>query len=90
MLLLLLINAKEEIKLLFILCPSNLGKFLWKSLEKRALLNPLKIDVSAPGCFAVQGLFVPVSSLAFLRMGRVADCFWVSSLHYSESLRCWL
>lgn len=46
-----------------------------KSLEDRALVNPLRIDVSAPGCFAVQALFVLVSSLAFLRMGKMGDWF---------------
>lgn len=79
MLLLLLINAMEEIKLLFILYPSNLGKFLLKSLEERALLNPLKIGVSAPACFAVQALFVLVSSLAFLRMGRFWGTLFIAS-----------
>lgn len=78
MLLLLLINAKEEIKLLFVLYPSNMRKFLLKSLEERALLNPLKIGVSTPGCFAVQALFVLGPSLAVLRVGKMGGWFWDS------------
>lgn len=74
-LLLLLINAKEEIKLLFILYPSSLGKFLLKSQEERALLNPLKIGVSAPGSSVFRALFVLGSSLAALQMGEMVDYY---------------
>lgn len=89
MLLLLLINARKEIKLLFILYPSNLGKFLFKSLEERALLNPLKIGASAPGRSVIRALFVLGSSLAALQMGEMVG-FSASILHYSELLWCWL
>lgn len=74
-LLLLLINAKEEIKLLFILYPSSLGKFLSKSREERALLNPLKIGVSAPGSSVFRALFVLGSSLAALQVGEMVDYY---------------
>lgn len=69
LLVLLLINAKEEIKLLFVPYPPNLGKFLLKPLETRALLNPLKIGASAPGLSVVRVLAVLGSSLAALQLG---------------------
>lgn len=67
---------------------SNLGKFLLKSLEERALLNPLRIDMSAPGCFACSSLCLP---LPFWVQGRWVTGFGaVYLLHYSASLWCWL
>jgi len=75
-LLLLLTNAKEEIKLLFILYPSNLGKFLLKSLKDRALLNPLKIGARAPGRSVVKALCVLGSGLAALQAGEMVEGFF--------------
>lgn len=67
-LLLSLLNAKEGIKSLFKLFPSNPGKFLLKSLEERALINPLKIGVSAPGCSLIRVLLVLGALLAALEI----------------------
>lgn len=79
-LLLSLLNAKEEIKLLFKLFPSNPGKFLLKSLEERALINPLKIGVSASGCSLIRILLALGSFLAALEIRGMVSFLPISCI----------